>query len=140
MIDLLRYAILHTFGLVHAVLLTLISFALVAWAPPWAGVGCIVLPVLSFCLGVGCSWSVAYVCDGKATVQEAARTAWMPAVGVFVSSLFLLPLEMIQSTGLNLLIVSSVVLNGLVAWILQVYSLRSASSAAATSSVGSGPT
>jgi hypothetical protein len=140
---LLRYAILHMFGLVHAVLLTLLSFALSTWSASWGLLGCSLLPVLSFALGIGCAWWTLYVCEGSATMREAIRRGWTPALGVLCAGLFLLPLEVLKSAGPTVLVSTSIVVNAIVAWILQVYSLHSSSSelsADRTSSVGSGPT
>jgi len=139
----LRYAILHTFGLVHAVLLTLLSFAFMVWTPAWALLACTGLPAISFGLGIGCAWWTQYVCEGAATVRDAIRCGWAPALGVLCAGLFLLPLEVLKSAGPTVLVSTSIGVNAIVAWILQVYSLRyssSESSAARTSSVGSGPT
>jgi hypothetical protein len=129
--SLLRYSILHTFGLVHAVILTLISFGLISWFPAfhfWPFFSCILLPAISILLGIGCAASVDYVCDGAVSVRESLRKCWMPAVGVFCSSVFLLPIGFVAPL---------IVVHGIVAWLLQVYSLRVA--AAISSSDGSAP-
>lgn len=133
--SLLRYSILHTFGLVHAVILTLISFGLVSWFPAfyWPLFSCILLPIFSLLAGLGCAAAVDYVCDGAATVRDSLRKAWMPAVGVFCGSLFMLPVGAVAPL---------IVLHGVVAWLLQVYSLRAqpqASSSEVAAASGSGP-
>jgi hypothetical protein len=133
------------FGVVHAVLLTLLTFGLVAWFPSFTHfsyslLGCIILPFLSLSIGIGCTWCVLYITEERTEWIEAIRRGWIPSIGIFSSSLFLLPLEMMQSDTvgpLNILIATSIVVNGLVAWILQVYALRS--SASASASAGSGP-
>lgn len=113
--SLLRYAILHTFGLVHAVLLTLVSFGLVCAFPSfsfWPLLSCLFLPALSACIAFGCALCVEYVCKGTTTIRDGIRRSWMPAVGVFLSSLFLLPLNAAAPL---------IVLHGIVSWLLQVY-------------------
>lgn len=149
----LRYVILHTFGLVHAVLLTLISFSFIAWTESWPLFSCLLFPAISFGLGIGCAWWTDYVSEGTASAREAIRRAWIPAVGVLCAGLFLLPLEMLKSAGPTVLVSTSIGVNAILAWILQVYSLRTVQSssessilppevsiALETSSVGSVPT
>ena len=125
----IRYAIRQTFGLVHAVLLTLITFGLVALVPVFVWsfsiLGFLFLPAISAgltCLG---NWCVAYVADGTADGAAILRTAWIPPLGVFCATLFLLPLEMMRASGLgpfNPMVATSIVVNAVVVWVLQVYS------------------
>jgi hypothetical protein len=129
--SLLRYSILHTFGLVHAFILTLIAFGLVSWFPSfhfWPLLSCILLPSISLLIGIGCAACVDYVCESHATVQSSLRKGWMPAVGVFCGSLFMLPIGAVAPL---------IALHGIVAWLLQVYSLRAVSAAPAAVSISS---
>lgn len=126
----LRYAIRQTFGVVHAVLLTLITFGLVSLFPAFTHwsfslLGCVILPIVSAgltCLG---NWCVGYATDGSADPASVLRTVWIPPLGIFCATLFLLPLEMMRSSGLgpfNAMVASSIVVNAVIVWILQVYS------------------
>jgi len=146
----LNYAIQLTFGLVHAVILTLITFGLIVWFPSFSGwsfalLGCLVLPFISAILSVLCTTCVQYVCDGTINISHVLKSFWIPPVGIFCISLFILPLEMLPSVGtgpINSLIATSVVMNALITGILQVYSTRteSQSSLTGTGSVISSPT
>lgn len=127
--DELNYAIRLTFGLVHAVILTLITFGLIVWFPSlsgwsFAGLGCLILPFVSGLLSILCTGCVQYVCDGVVNTTTILKSFWIPPIGVFCTSLFILPLEMLPSAGvgpLNALIATSVVMNALITGILQVY-------------------
>lgn len=143
------------FGIVHAVILTLVTFGLVSWFPSFTKfsfsmLGCVLLPTLSAALTFFCNWCVEYVCDGAADITTVLKTCWLPPLGIFCASIILLPLEMMQSTGLgplNVLVATSIFVNGIVAWLLQVYASRRHSSSPAAehqpveenSSVGSSP-
>jgi hypothetical protein len=128
----IHYAIRVTFGIVHAVILTLITFGLICWFPSFSHwsftlLGCIVLPLVSFllaCFSTGC---VLYVRNGELTAAGVLQNSWIPPLGIFCVSLFILPLEMMQSTGigpLNMLIATSVFVNALLVCVLQVYAAR----------------
>ena len=124
----LNYAIRLTFGLVHAVILTLITFGLIVWFPSlsgwsFAGLGCIILPFFSTMLSILCTGCVQYVCDGVINTTAILKSCWIPPIGIFCTSLFILPLEMLPSAGgpINALIATSVVMNALITGILQVY-------------------
>ena len=125
----LHYAIRLTFGLVNAVLLTLITFGLIVWIPSFSHwsfslLGCLILPILSLCLTGICTGSVQYVCEGHIHIQTLLQSCWIPPLGIFCISLFILPLEMrnIRAFGpLNILIATSIVMNAIVTAILQVY-------------------
>jgi hypothetical protein len=128
----LNYAIRLTFGLVHSVILTLITFGLIVWFPSFSGwsfalLGCLVLPIVSAFLSILCTSCVQYVCDGSVDITSVLKSFWIPPVGIFCISLFILPLEMLPSSGtgpINALIATSVVMNALITGILQVYSTR----------------
>jgi len=118
-----RYAIKHTFGVVHAVLLTLISFGISSFS--FSLLGYFILPLVSLALTFICSASVQYVCDGAIHIPAILRKLWIPPLGVFSISLIILPLEMMRSTGigpLSTLVATSFVMNAIAVWILQVYS------------------
>ena len=127
----LNYAIRLTFGLVHSVILTLITFGLIVWFPSLSGwsfalLGCLVLPFISSLLSVLCTGCVQYVCDGSVNTTTILKSFWIPPVGIFCISLFILPLEILPSKGigpLNTLIATSVVMNAVITGILQVYSV-----------------
>ena len=143
----LNYAIRLTFGLVHAVILTLITFGLIVWFPSlsgwsFAGLGCLILPFFSSLLSILCTGCVQYVCDGAVNTTAILKSCWIPPLGIFCTSLFILPLEMLPSGGpLNALIATSVVMNALITGILQVYSVvPQADSSTGTGSVISSPT
>uniref|UniRef100_A0A6C0JVG9 Uncharacterized protein n=1 Tax=viral metagenome TaxID=1070528 RepID=A0A6C0JVG9_9ZZZZ len=125
----LNYAIRLTFGLVHAVILTLITFGLIVWFPSFSGwsfalLGCIVLPFISSLLSILCTGCVQYVCDGAVDNAAILKSFWIPPLGIFCASLFILPLEMLGGGGpLNALIATSVVINAFITGILQVYSV-----------------
>lgn len=127
-----HYAIRVTFGIVHSVILTLITFGLICWFPSFSRwsftlLGCIVLPIVSFllaCFSTGC---VLYVRNGELTTVSVVQNSWMPPLGIFCVSLFIMPLEMMQSTGigpLNMLIATSIFVNAILVCILQVYATR----------------
>lgn len=125
----LDYAIRLTFGLVHSVILTLITFGLIVWFPSlsgwsFAGLGCLILPFISSLLSLLCTGCVQYVCDGQIDKTAIVKSAWIPPLGIFCVSLIILPLEMLPSGvgPLNALIATSVVMNALVTGVLQVYS------------------
>ena len=130
--DSLRHAIQHMFGVVHSVILTLITFGLVSWFPSFTTwsftlLGCIILPILSFVLTLFCNWCVSYVTKGSVTVRSLLRSAWMPPLGIFCSTVLLLPLKVMQSSGLgplNMMVATSIFVNAVLVWILQVYSSR----------------
>jgi hypothetical protein len=118
-----RYAIKHTFGVVHAVLLTLISFGISSFS--FSLLGYFILPLVSLALTFICSASVQYVCDGAIHIPAILRKLWIPPLGVFSISLIILPLEMMRSTGigpLSTLVATSFLMNAIAVWILQVYS------------------
>jgi hypothetical protein len=130
--DSLNYAIRLTFGIVHSVILTLITFGLVSWYPSFSHwsftlLGCIVLPLISFvltCFATGC---VLYVRNGEVSVSAAMQNSWIPPLGIFSVSLFILPLKMMQSTGigpLNMLIATSIFVNAILVCVLQVYAVQ----------------
>jgi len=131
--DSLNYAIRLTFGIVHSVILTLITFGLVSWYPSFSQwsftlLGCIVLPLISFVLTCFATACVLYVRNGEVSISGAVQNSWIPPLGIFSVSLFILPLEMMQSTGigpLNILIATSIFVNAILVCILQVYATRS---------------
>jgi len=147
----LPYVMRHTFGVVHAVILTLITFGLVVWFPSvsewsFSMLGCIVLPTISAALTYFCSACVEYTCEGKVTPSAILRRVWMPPLGIFLVSLIILPLQMMQSARigpLSMLIATSIVANGIVVWLLQVYSSSDSTSSpppvVTTSSSGASP-
>lgn len=123
-----QYALRLTFGVVHAVVLTLCTFGLVLWFPSFGQwsfslLGCIVLPALSALLTVGCTACVQVVsATDPPTWQSVLRRAWMPPLGIFCASLFILPLERIQSEPigpLSVLMATSICLNAILVAILQ---------------------
>lgn len=129
----LPYVIRITFGIVHSVILTLVGFLLILSFPSFSHFlfglyGCILAPLLSFCLTVFCNACVEYVSQSTITVTRILQTAWIPPFGVFCCSLFLVPLERIPSLAflgpLSTLAMSSTIVNFLVVLLLQVYAAR----------------
>lgn len=122
--ELLRYAMKHTFGIVHAVLLTLFSFGISSW--PFSLLGYAVFPIASLLLTCICSGAIQYVCDGGSIhIPSILRKIWIPPLGIFCISIFILPLEMMRSGGvgpLSPLVATSIVMNAIIVWLLQVYS------------------
>ena len=125
----LNYAIRLTFGLVHAVILTLLTFGLIVCFPALSGwsfalLGCLVLPFVSILLSILCNGCVQYVCNNKINMSNIIKSFWIPPLGIFCCSLLILPLEMLPSAGigpLNALIATSIIMNAVITGILQVY-------------------
>jgi hypothetical protein len=124
------YAVRLTFGVVHATLLTLFSFALAFLVPSFSHFlfslfGCILAPLLSLLLAVFCNACVEYVSTSTLTWKRILKSVWLPALGVFGVSLLILPLEMMPQLGfrgpVNTLVVTSIVANFIVTALLQVY-------------------
>jgi hypothetical protein len=123
----LPYVLRMTFGLVHAVLLSILSLAIILFIPSvsdwsFSWFGCLVCPVLSLGLTVGCTACVDYVSNGATDVRRLLRSAWIPPVGVFCISLLILPLQAMQSGRwgpLSVLIATSILANAIVVGILQ---------------------
>ena len=127
----LLYVIRITFGLVHAIILTLFSFGITLYIPSlshilFALLGCVVSPVLSLCLTIFCNACVEYVSQSTLTVERILKTAWIPPAGIFFTNLLLLPLEMMPETvGLMTNIVAtSTIANFIVSILLQIYAAK----------------
>lgn len=127
--DPLHYAMQHTFGIVHAVILTLITFGLIFTFPSlmdllFSLLGCILLPGISMFLTVLCSACIQYVCNESIHIVSILRSAWIPPFGIFIVNILILPLKFMRA-GLgpfSALMATSIFMNGIVAWLLQVYS------------------
>jgi hypothetical protein len=145
--DSLNYAIRLTFGIVHSVILTLITFGLVSWYPSFSHwsftlLGCIVLPLISFLVACFATACVVYVRNGEVSIQGALKNSWIPPLGIFCVSLFILPLKMMQSTGigpLNMLIATSIFVNAILVCVLQIYASQLHSSSVSDLSSNSLP-
>jgi hypothetical protein len=71
-------------------------------------------------------------------IASILKTIWIPPLGVFCISLFILPLEMMRSGGigpLSTLVATSISMNALAVWILQVYSSPDSEPTSETASV-----
>ena len=129
-IDPLFYAMQHTFGIVHAVTLTLITFGLIIAFPSlmdwsFSFLGCILLPGISLALTFLCSYCIQYVCKGSIHIASIIRTIWIPPLGIFIINLFILPLKLMQAATFgpfSALMATSIFMNGIITWLLQVYS------------------
>lgn len=128
-IDPLFYAMQHTFGIVHAVTLTLITFGLICTFPSlmdWSFslLGCILLPAISFGLTFLCTGCIQYVCKGSTHIASILRTAWIPPLGIFILNLLILPLKLMRGGAgpFSVLMATSILINGISTWLLQVYS------------------
>ena len=131
--DTLHYAIRMTFGVVHAVILTLFSFVIALYFPSlshilFALLGCVVAPCISLILTIFCNACVEYVSLSTMTVGRILKTAWIPPLGIFCASLIILPLEMMPSLGstwpVTSIVATSIVVNFLLSAILQVYAVK----------------
>jgi len=142
----INYAIRITFGVVHGVLLTLLSFCAAMLYPSLSHLlfslfGFIVAPAMSLCLAIMCNLCVNYVSQSGLTVADSLKTVWIPPLGVFVVALILLPLEMIPhlfQDPLSILAISFVSVNCFLAALLQVYAAKRIQTS--YSSGSSGPT
>jgi len=128
--DPLHYAMQHTFGIVHAVILTLVTFSLIVSFPSlmdssFSFLGFIILPFISLCLTFLCTSCIQYVCKGYIHVKSILQTVWIPAFGIFVLNLLILPLKFMHATAFgpfSALMATSIFMNGIITWLLQVYS------------------
>ncbi len=151
----LEHAIRITFGIVHASLLTLFSFGLALLSPAlthflFSLFGCILAPGLSLLLTLFCNGCVRYIHQATHDTAEPISLltgSWIPPFGVFLTSLLLLPLEMMPSLGwsgpLTTLAATFVVVNFVTTLLLQVYVARrfqADSSVSSASGGSSGPT
>lgn len=134
----LSYVIRITFGLVHAVILTLFSFGITLYIPSlshilFALLGCVVAPCISLFLTVLCNACVEYISQTAAVEEQSLwpntlRTAWIPPLGIFCTNLLLLPLEMMPE-GIGFgpvtnIVATSVIANFLVSLLLQIYAAK----------------
>ena len=127
----LLYVIRITFGLVHAIILTLFSFGITLYIPSlshilFALLGCVVAPVLSLCLTIFCNACVEYVSQSTLTVERILKTAWIPPAGIFFTNLLLLPLEMMPETVgvMTNIVATSTIANFIVSILLQIYAAK----------------
>jgi hypothetical protein len=152
----IQYSIRLTFGIVHAVLLTVFSFCLALIFPSFSHFlfglfGCVLAPLLSFALTLFCNGCIEYVSESTVTPKHILTRSWIPPLGVFCTSLVILPLEMMPSLGfhgpINTLIATFVAINFLVTALLQIYAGKvvqgqasESSEALSSSSASSSPT
>lgn len=129
----INYAIRTTFGVVHGVILTVISLALAMWFPSLSHFlfglfGFVVAPLCSLALTFICNACVSYVSSFRLEIQKSLRTAWIPPLGILIVALVLLPLEMMPSLGLpgplNILAASFVASNCILVTLLQIYASK----------------
>lgn len=132
-LDGIQYAIRLTFGIVHGVVLTLFSFGLALVFPSLSQFlfglfGFIVAPCLSFLLTLACNACVGYVSHSYLSLTQCLRASWAPPLGIFITALILLPLEMMPRLGfggpLNTLAATFVLASFVVATILQVWAAK----------------
>ena len=144
----LNYAIRITFGIVHGVILTIISLALAMFFPSLSHFlfglfGFIVAPLCSLGLTFLCNLCVSYVSTFKVDIREAARTVWIPPLGILCAAALLLPLEMMPSLGfpgpLNILAATFVATNCVIVTLLQIYASRQTQASPSVSEGGSVP-
>ena len=131
--DTIQYAVRMTFGIVHAVILTLFSLGISLYIPSlshilFALLGCIVAPCVSLCLTIFCTGCVEYVSQSTITMKRILKTAWIPPLGIFCMNAMLIPLEMMPSAGLEgpitSVVATSIVANFVLSVILQVYAAK----------------
>lgn len=129
----LNYAIRITFGVVHGVILTVISLALAMLFPSLSHFlfglfGFVVAPLCSVGLTLLCNVCVSYVSTFRVDFREAARTVWIPPLGILCAAAVLLPLEMMPNLGfpgpLNILAATFVATNCVIVTLLQIYASR----------------
>ncbi len=134
--DTLHYAVRLTFGVVHGVILTLGSYWF-ALTVPFALLGCVIAPLLSLLLTLLSNFCIQYVITLRPSLRNSLSSVWVPPLGIFCGSLLLLPLEMMPTLGYNApvstLIATSIVVNFLLAVILQLYAARQIQSSASDS-------
>lgn len=141
----MNHAIRLTFGVVHGILLTLVSFACLLFVPAFSELlfslfGCIILPTVSLFLTLVCNACVEYVSSSKLDIKLILQDAWIPPLALFLVALILYPLSRMQlpwSGPLNTLTATAVVVNGFLAAILQVYISRNLQSSEDSSAPGS---
>jgi hypothetical protein len=132
----LNYAIRLTFGVVHAIFITIVGFGLALLFPDlttfmFSLLGFIIFPLISLLLGYLCNLCILYVTENRYNVRDALRTSWYPAAGVFAVSLFVAPLEYIQPTffgDFTLMFGLSLIGNAVATSLLQVYASKNLSS------------
>lgn len=131
--DSVSYALRLTFGIVHGALLTLSSFGLALLFPSFSHFlfglfGFILAPFISFILTIFCNACIEYVSQSKFTATNILKKAWIPPFGIFCISLIILPLEMMPSLAfaghINVLVITSVILNAILTTILQIYAAK----------------
>jgi hypothetical protein len=131
--DTIQYAVRMTFGIVHAVILTLFSLGISLYIPSlshilFALLGCFVAPSVSLCLTIFCTGCVEYVSQSTITMKRILKTAWIPPLGIFCMNTMLIPLEMMPSAGLEgpitSVVATSIVANFILSVILQVYAAK----------------
>jgi len=128
--DPLHYAMQHTFGIVHAVIITLITFGLIVSFPflmdtSFSLLGCIILPFISLCLTFLCTSCIQYVCKNSINIKSILRNVWIPPLGIFILTLLILPLKFMNTNAFgpfSALMATSIFMNGIITWLLQVYS------------------
>ena len=132
----MHYAIRLTFGLVHASLLSLFSITLAFLVPSFSHFlfslyGCVLAPGLSLLLAAFCSACVGYVSHEGSfpPVKRIVAASWLPPIGVFLTSLLILPLEMMPSLGfhgpISTLVMTSIIANFFIVLLLQIHSAKS---------------
>ena len=125
----INYAIRLTFGFIHGVFLTLIGFGLALFFPSLSHFlfglfGCIITPLASLFLTIGCNACIQYITHSTLFWPTLLRNAWIPPLGIFLGSLLILPLELMQTSSLgpvNILLATSIFLNMVLSTILQIY-------------------
>ena len=145
-LDGVQYALRITFGIVHGVVLTLISFALAIIFPPLSHFlfglfGFVVAPCISFCLTILCTACVQYVSRSNMNLKQILYYSWAPPFGVFMSAMVLLPLEMMPRLGfhgpLNTLAATFVLVSFVLTTLLQIWVARRVQSSSDSDGISS---
>ncbi len=132
-LDGVHYALRITFGIVHGVVLTLISFGLALVFPSLSQFlfglfGFVIAPCLSFCLTLVCTACVQFVSRSNINLKQILQYSWAPPLSVFLIALIILPLEMMPRLGfhgpLNTLAATFVLVSFITTTLLQIWVAR----------------
>jgi hypothetical protein len=142
--DKMRYSLRLTVGILHGALLTLLSFLIVLLVP-FALFGFVLVPLLSVLLTVFCNLFIEYISGKSITLKSTLQGSWIPAFGIFCVSCVVYPLKFMPSLPgpVSALVATSMILNCVVAAMLQIYVTRrnqsSSSELPVAAAGGSGP-
>jgi hypothetical protein len=130
----LDYAIRITFGVIHGVILTLVSLGICLYIPSlshmfFALLGCVIVPFISLLLTIFCNASVEYVSNQTLNTEQILRDIWIPPLGIFCTNVILLPLELMPAIGTlpgpySSIVATSIIVNFILSILLQIYAAK----------------